>query len=135
EAQCPPGGGRPLCVQGRKSCFTDLTGIPAFLAVACLEQFAHAGTVACNSPGPPPRDLPARKTTREWDWWRSRGATWRRAVAAVSERRVAQGRALYTQRSPAELYRGARSSERERYARQVSRLGAQRPSTSPSHAS
>src|SRR5207302_7823937 len=59
---------------------------------------------------------------------------WRRAVAAVSERRVAQGRALYTQRSPAELYRGARSSERERYARQASRLGAQRPSTSPSHA-
>ena len=57
---------------------------------------------------------------------------WRRAVAAVSERRVAQGRALYTERSPAELYRGARSSERERYARQASRLGAQRPSTSPS---
>src|SRR5436309_12208903 len=56
---------------------------------------------------------------------------WRRAVAAVSERRVAEGRALYTQRSPAELYRGARSSERERYARQASRLGAQRPSTSP----
>src|SRR5207249_8760986 len=42
---------------------------------------------------------------------------WRRAVAAVSERRVAEGRALYTERSPAELYRGARSSERERYAR------------------
>ena len=42
---------------------------------------------------------------------------WRRAVAAVSERRVAQGRALYTERSPAELCRGARSSERERYAR------------------
>src|SRR5207247_11009540 len=74
---------------------------------------------------------------------------WRRAVAAVSERRVAEGRALYTQRSPAELYRGARSSERERYARPrgprkfapanfwgepASRLGAQRPSTSPSHA-
>src|SRR5436309_313681 len=51
---------------------------------------------------------------------------WRRAVAAVSERRVAQGRALYTERSPAELYRGARSSERERYARQASRLGAER---------
>src|SRR5439155_21010838 len=31
---------------------------------------------------------------------------WRRAVAVVSERRVAQGRALNTQRSPAELYRG-----------------------------
>src|SRR2546422_5938113 len=31
---------------------------------------------------------------------------WRRAVAVVSERRVAQGRALYTERSPAELYRG-----------------------------
>src|SRR5438876_6411650 len=31
---------------------------------------------------------------------------WRRAVAAVSERRVAEGRALYTERSPAELYRG-----------------------------
>src|SRR3989442_5675032 len=29
-----------------------------------------------------------------------------RAVSAVSERRVAQGRALYTERSPAELYRG-----------------------------
>src|SRR5438132_9259954 len=71
---------------------------------------------------------------------------WRRAVAAVSERRVAQGRALYTERSPAELYRGARSSERERYARPrgprkfalanfwgepASRLGAQRPSTGP----
>ena len=56
---------------------------------------------------------------------------WRRAVAAVSERRVAEGRALYTERSPAELYRGARSSERERYARQASRLGAQRPSTRP----
>src|SRR5438552_4776702 len=56
---------------------------------------------------------------------------WRRAVAAVSERRVAQGRALYTERSAAELYRGARSSERERYARQASRLGAQRPSTGP----
>src|SRR5437867_5883404 len=54
---------------------------------------------------------------------------WRRAVAAVSERRVAEGRALYTERSPAELYRGARSSERERYARQASRLGAERPST------
>src|SRR5881296_1738239 len=54
---------------------------------------------------------------------------WRRAVAAVSERRVAEGRALYTERSPAELYREARSSERERYARQASRLGAQRPST------
>ena len=67
---------------------------------------------------------------------------WRRAVAAVSERRVAQGRALYTERSPAELYRGARSSERERYARPrgprkfalanfwgepASRLGAKRP--------
>ena len=51
---------------------------------------------------------------------------WRRAVAAVSERRVAEGRALYTQRSPAELYRGARSSARERYARQASRLGAER---------
>ncbi len=49
---------------------------------------------------------------------------WRRAVAVVSERRVAQGRALYTQCSPAELYRGARSSGRERYARQGSRLGA-----------
>src|SRR5437867_3666576 len=71
---------------------------------------------------------------------------WRRAVAAVSERRVAEGRALYTQRSPAELYRGARSSEREHYARPrgprkfapanfwgepASRLGAQRPSTRP----
>ena len=51
---------------------------------------------------------------------------WRRAVAAVSERRVAEGRALYTERSPAELYRGARSSECERYARQASRLGAER---------
>jgi len=56
---------------------------------------------------------------------------WRRAVAAVSERRVAEGRALYTERRPAELYRGARSSERERYARQASRLGAKRPSTNP----
>src|SRR5438445_13687289 len=71
---------------------------------------------------------------------------WRRAVAAVSERRVAEGRALYTKRSPAKLYRGARSSERERYARPrgprkfalanfwgelASRLGAQRPSTGP----
>src|SRR5439155_1009879 len=56
---------------------------------------------------------------------------WRRAVAVVSERRVAEGRALYTERSPAELYRGARSSERERYARQASRLGAKRPSTNP----
>src|SRR3989454_745547 len=69
---------------------------------------------------------------------------WRRAVAVVSERRVAEGRALYTERSPAELYRGARSSERERYARPrgprkfapanfwgepASRLGAKRPST------
>ncbi len=61
---------------------------------------------------------------------RGRAASdWRRAVAAVSERRVAEGRALYTERSPAELYREARSSERERYARQASRLGAQRPST------
>src|SRR5207247_8385204 len=56
---------------------------------------------------------------------------WRRAVAAVSERRVAEGRALYTERRPAELYRGARSSERERYSRQASRLGAKRPSTNP----
>src|SRR5207247_1710004 len=56
---------------------------------------------------------------------------WRRAVAAVSERRVAEGRALYTERRPAELYRGARSSERERYARQASRLGAKRHSTNP----
>ena len=56
---------------------------------------------------------------------------WRRAVAVVSERRVAQGRALYTERSPAELYRGARSSERERYARQASRLGAERPFPAP----
>ena len=52
-------------------------------------------------------------------------------MAAVSERRVAQGRALYTERCPAELYRGARSSVRERYARQASRLGAERPSTGP----
>jgi len=69
---------------------------------------------------------------------------WRRAVAVVSERRVAEGRALYTERSwqLAELYRVARSSERERYARargprkfalanfwgeQASRLGEQRP--------
>src|SRR5437867_3971752 len=74
---------------------------------------------------------------------------WRRAVAAVSERRVAEGRALYTQRSPAELYRGARSSERERYARPrgprkfalanfwgepASRLGAERPSPSSGRA-
>src|SRR5881409_240591 len=72
---------------------------------------------------------------------------WRRAVAAVSERRVAQGRALYTERSPAELYRGARSSERERYARPrgprkfalanfwgelASRVGAERVDPSPS---
>ena len=71
---------------------------------------------------------------------------WRRAVAAVSERRVAQGRALYTKRSPAELYRGARSSARERYARSrgprkfalanfwgepASRLGAERPFPAP----
>src|SRR5213594_1042292 len=55
---------------------------------------------------------------------------WRRAVAVVSERRVAQGRALYTQCSPAELYRGARSSGRERYARQGSRLGAAPPPAS-----
>src|SRR5207247_3870921 len=68
------------------------------------------------------------------------------AVAAVSERRVAQGRALYTKRSPAELYRGARSSARERYARSrgprkfalanfwgepASRLGAERPFPAP----
>src|SRR5205809_3899673 len=67
---------------------------------------------------------------------------WRRAVAVVSERRVAEGRALYTERSLAELYRGARSSERERYAsargprkfalanfrgEPESRLGAKRP--------
>src|SRR5438093_11787653 len=73
---------------------------------------------------------------------------WRRGVAVVSERRVAQGRALYTERSPAELYRGARSSERERYARargprkfalanfwgeQESRLGAERSLSSPCH--
>src|SRR5881296_1550293 len=58
---------------------------------------------------------------------------WRRAVAAVSERRVAEGRALYTERSPAELYREARSSERERYARQASRLGAKRPFPAPVH--
>src|SRR5438552_17779441 len=56
---------------------------------------------------------------------------WRRAVAVVSERRVAEGRALYTERSPAELYRGARSSERERYARQASRLGAERTFPGP----
>src|SRR5881296_748110 len=78
---------------------------------------------------------------------RGRAASdWRRAVAAVSERRVAQGRALYTERSPAELYRGARSSERERYARPrgprkfalanfwgepASRLGAERPFPAP----
>src|SRR5947208_6983869 len=54
---------------------------------------------------------------------------WRRAVAAVSERRVAEGRALYTERSPAKLYRGARSSER--YARQASRLGAERARPQP----
>ena len=54
-------------------------------------------------------------------------------MAAVSERRVAEGRALYTERSPAELYRGARSSERERYARQASRLGAERPFPAPVH--
>src|SRR5439155_16292024 len=47
----------------------------------------------------------------------SAASDWRRAVAVVSERRVAEGRALYTKRSPAELYREARSSERERYAR------------------
>src|SRR2546422_11575705 len=56
---------------------------------------------------------------------------WRRAVAVVSERRVAEGRALYTERSPAELYRGARSSERERYARQASRIGATRVLPAP----
>src|SRR5439155_12135688 len=56
---------------------------------------------------------------------------WRRAVAVVSERRVAEGRALDTERSPAELYRGARSSERERYARQASRLGAERARPQP----
>src|SRR5881296_199072 len=80
---------------------------------------------------------------------RGRAASdWRRAVAAVSERRVAQGRALYTERSPAELYRGARSSERERYARPrgprkfalanfwgepESRLGAERGLSRPCH--
>jgi len=73
---------------------------------------------------------------------------WRRAVAAVSERRVAEGRALYTKRSPAELYRGARSSARERYARlrgprkfalanfsgePESRLGAERGLPRPCH--
>src|SRR5947208_4236168 len=60
---------------------------------------------------------------------------WRRAVAVVSERRVAEGRALYTRRSSqlAELYRGARSSERERYARQASRLGAERGLSRPCH--
>src|SRR5438093_4526961 len=56
---------------------------------------------------------------------------WRRAVAVVSERRVAEGRAVDTERSPAELYRGARSSERERYARQASRLGAERTFPAP----
>src|SRR5438128_7844782 len=70
------------------------------------------------------------------------------AVAAVSERRVAEGRALYTKRSPAELYRGARSSARERYARlrgprkfalanfsgePESRLGAERGLPRPCH--
>jgi len=74
------------------------------------------------------RQLSPRCVRRE----RGRAASdWRRAVAAVSERRVAQGRALYTKRSPAEVYRGARSSERERYARQASRLGAERPSPAP----
>src|SRR5437016_5713510 len=74
---------------------------------------------------------------------------WRRAVAVVSERRVAEGRALYTERScnsSCGVVQGARSSERERYARPrgprkfalanfwgepASRLGAQRPSTRP----
>src|SRR5437773_8253711 len=65
--------------------------------------------------------------------WGRAASDWRRAVAAVSERRVAEGRALYTERSPAELYRGARSSERERYARQASRLGAERPFPAPVH--
>src|SRR5439155_19093315 len=65
---------------------------------------------------------------------RGRGRTasdWRRAVAVVSERRVAQGRALYTERSPAELYRGARSSERERYARIGRGPGRERPLPAP----
>src|SRR5881397_1359891 len=80
--------------------------------------------------------------------WGRAASDWRRAVAAVSERRVAQGRALNTQRSPAELYRGARSSERERYARPrgprkfalanfwgepESRLGAERGLSRPCH--
>src|SRR5439155_6785081 len=81
--RCPLGGEQTRRVQRRKSCFTHLRCIPDFLTVAFLEQFAHADAVACKSPRPPPRDLPARKTTREWGWWRSRGATWRRAVAAV----------------------------------------------------
>src|SRR5439155_17608872 len=73
-------------------------------------------------------NLPKYESRQFVRWGRGRAASdWRRAVAAVSERRVAEGRALYTERSPAELYRGARSSERERYARQASRLGAKRP--------
>jgi len=75
---------------------------------------------------------------------RSRRSDWRRAVAAVRDGRVAEGGS--PERAVSEV--GARSSEPgpkdrvspaylrlgepERYARRVSRLGAQRPDPQPS---
>src|SRR5205809_7815786 len=85
-----------------------------------------------------PDTYPIITGTRE----QGNAGTRRVAVRRSRSRAVAAGRALYTERSPAELYRGARSSERERYARargprkfaladfwgeQASRLGEQRP--------
>src|SRR5207249_5583336 len=67
-------------------------------------------------------------------WWRSRGATGGEpspSLASAASRRVGPCTRSAVVVAVAELYRGARSSERERYARQASRLGAERPSTSP----
>ena len=97
---------------------------------AC-DQVADCAAALGGTRSPPPQAGPASMTQVRAGRVEEPWSDWRRAVAAVSERRVAEGRALYTQRSPAELYRGARSSERERYARQASRLGAERPSPDP----
>src|SRR5438128_12111535 len=81
--------------------------------------------------------------------WRSRGATGGKpspSLASAASRRVGPCTRSAVVIVVAELYRGARSSERERYARPrgprkfalanfwgepASRLGAQRPSTRP----
>src|SRR5438552_11032059 len=82
---------------------------------AC-DQAADCAAALGGTRSPPPQAGPTFMTQIRVGRAEEPRSDWRRAVAAVSERRVAEGRALYTQRSPAELYRGARSSERERYA-------------------